>query len=144
MFFFQLEKSEKVTIDQRGISLIESLLVIIVVGSMVFLMANIPSAIGLINKSKHLSLASEIAAKQIEDKRSAGYENLVNGEVPINDSRLNALPQGEGEVEVENCDPSLCTNGEQLKQVTIEVTWRDNNKTQQVKLKTLISQGGLN
>lgn len=129
---------------EKGFSLIEHLLVITIVGSIVFLLASLPNAIGLINKSKHLSLAREIAVKQIEDKRSAGYENLVNGDFSIEDLRLNSLPQGTGVIKVENCDPPLCANGEQTKQVTAEVTWRDNNKTQKVRLNSLISQGGLN
>lgn len=130
--------------NQQGVSLVELLLVIVVIASVVLLLSNIPNALSLINKSKHSSLAREIAAKQIEDKRVIKYANLVNDSSPILDSRLNLLPQGNGTVTVEDCDPKICTNGEHVKQITITVSWQDNNKSQTVTLKTMISEGGLN
>ena len=130
--------------NQRGVSLIESLLVIVIVASIVFLMANLPNALALVSKSKHLSLAREIALKQLEDKRMLNYDNLVNDNSPIVDSRLSLLPQGNGAVIVEDCDLQICTNGESVKQVTTTINWKDNNKAQTVTLKTMISKGGLN
>lgn len=130
--------------DERGVSLIESLLVIVVLSSLVFLLANIPNAMMLISKSKHLSLAREIATKQIEDKRNINYANLVNDSNSINDSRLSLLPEGNGTVTVADCPESICTNGEHVKQVSVIVNWKDNNKAQTVKLDTMIGKGGIN
>lgn len=129
---------------EKGFSLIESLLVVVVIGSVVFLMANIPNSMTLMNKSNHLSLAREIATKQIEDKRNIQYENLVNDNSPINDTRLDLLPQSSGTVEVTDCLVSVCTNGEHVKQITATVNWVDNKKPQTVSLKTMISEGGIN
>lgn len=130
--------------NQHGFSLIESLLVIVIISSIVFLLANIPNAISLINKSKHMSLAREIAVKQIEDKRNIKYNDLTNGTSSINDSRLNLLPQGTGTIIIEACNPPLCANNELIKQATISINWKDNNRLQTIILKTLISKGGLN
>lgn len=130
--------------NERGFSLIESLLVVVIIGSIVFLIANIPNAIMLITKSRHISLAREVAIKQIEDKRMISYSNLVNDNLPINDSRLSMLPQGSGTVEVLDCSPQVCTNGEQVKQIKVTVNWLDNNKPQSVSLKTMIGEGGIN
>ncbi len=132
------------TKDQQGTSLTELLLVIVVLGSIVFLLGNLPSAVGLMNKSKHLSQAREVASKQIEDKRATSYTSLVNNQAAITDSRLTLLPQGAGTITVEDCNPQVCTNAEHTKQITSQVSWRDNNKLQTVTLKTLISEGGLN
>lgn len=129
--------------DQRGFSLIESLLVIVVVGSIVFLIASLPNSLMLVGTSRHISLAREIAMKQIEDKRTINYSNLANDNSAIADSRLGLLPGGSGTVVVEDCDPALC-NGEHIKQVTVEVFWKDNNKIQTVSLKTMIGEGGIN
>lgn len=129
---------------QRGSSLVELLLVIVIISSSVFLIANIPNALTLVGKSKHLSLAKEIASKQIENKRNISYENLVNDESTITDSNISLLPQGSGTVVVEDCDESVCTNGENIKKVTITVSWKDNNKDQSVVLRTLIGEGGIN
>ncbi len=130
--------------SESGVSLLESLLVVVVVGMIIVLMANIPNALGLISKSRHLSLAREIASKQIEDKRATNYVNLVNDSVPIVDSRINLLPKGTGVVLVEDCNPAICSNGEHLKQITVTVNWIDNNKNQKVVIKTFIAEGGLN
>lgn len=132
---------------QHGTSLIESLLIVVMVGIIVILMANLPNAIALINKSKHLSLAREVAAKQIEDKRTVNYLNLVNGTTSITpavDFRMSALPNGSGTVVVEDCSLLVCTNAELIKQVTVTINWQDNNKTQTISLKTFIGEGGLN
>lgn len=130
--------------SQAGVSLVESLLVIVVVGLMVFLLANIPNSLNLIGKSNHLSLAREIAGKQIEDKRATNYANLVSVDSPISDSRLSLLPKGSGTVVVEDCSPSICTNGEHIKQITATINWTETGKPQSISLKTLIGEGGLN
>lgn len=131
-------------IDERGVSLIESLLAVVVIGSVVFLISSIPNALMLIGKSRHLSLAREIAVKQIEDKRTINFANLVNDNSSVVDSRLSLLNQGSGTVEVSDCDPTVCTNGEHIKVVTVTVNWQDNQKPQTVILKTMIGEGGIN
>lgn len=129
---------------ESGVSLLESLLVVVVVGMTVVLMANIPNALGLITKSRNLSLAREIAAKQLEDKRAISFANLVLDTTPVSDTRISLLPEGAGTVTVTDCDPLICTNGEHLKKISIILSWKDNNKTQTINLDTFIGEGGLN
>lgn len=130
--------------NEKGVSLIESLLVVIIIGLIVFLLTNIPNALGLISKGRNLSLAREIVSKQIEQKREISYINLANGIENILDSRLSILPQGFGTVEVTDCEIQICTNGEDVKKITVIVSWKENNKNQSTKLTTFISKGGLN
>lgn len=130
--------------NETGVSLIESLLVLVTVAAIVFLMASLPNALALINKSKHVSLAREIAVKELEDKRAVSFANLVPDTTPISDSRLSLLPQGAGTVTVADCDPLICTNGEQVKKITVILTWKDSNNPQTVNLDTFIGEGGLN
>ncbi len=130
--------------NERGVSLIESLLVVVVLGSIIFLIASLPNAVMLISKSKHMSLAREIAVKQVEDKRALSFDNLVNDNSPVSDPRLSLLPEGSGSIEVLDCDPAICTNGESVKQVLVTVSWEDNNKPQVVTLKTMVGEGGIN
>jgi len=123
--------------------------VIVVIGATVFLIANLPNGLSLISKSKHVDLAREIASKQIEDKRTIKFANLVNDNSPIVDSRLNLLPNSSGTVVVADCDSSVCTNGEHIKQISVSITWTDNNysssnKLQNITLKTMIGEGGVN
>lgn len=139
--------------SEKGLSLVEALLVVVIIGTVVLLLANIPNSLMLVGKSRHMSLAREIAAKQIEDKRSVSYNNIGLGSSPIGDSRLSLLPQGNGTVVVGtetspgvwvNCDISICANGEAIKQVAVTVNWVDNNKPQTITLKTMIGEGGIN
>lgn len=129
---------------EKGVSLIESLLVVVVVGTVVFLLANLPNALSLVGKSRHLSIAREIASKQIEDKRNISYVNLVNDSSPISDSRIGLLPQGQGTIAVEDCSPTICASGEHIKLVTVTVKWQDNNKPQIITFKTMVGEGGIN
>ncbi len=129
---------------ERGVSLIESLLIVVVVGLIVFLLASIPNSLMLITKSRHASLAREIAVKQIEDKRTINYANLVTGSSPISDLRLATLPQGSGTVTVEDCNAAICTGGEHIKEISVSVNWLDNSKMQTLTLKTMIGEGGIN
>lgn len=131
-------------IKQSGFSLVELLLVITTVGFLVILMASIPNALNLVSKSKHVSLAREIATKQLEDQRSLHYTNLANGQVDIADSRVSLLPSGSGTVLIEDCSSAICTNNENTKQITVTVNWKSGGKDQNVVLKTLISEEGIN
>lgn len=114
------------------------------VGIIVVLMANLPNAFNLMSKSKNLSLAREIATKQIEDKRAIDYNSLANDSTVLIDSRIGLLPNGEGLVVVEDCDISICTNSEPVKQIIVTVSWMENNKSQSVTLQTFVGEGGLN
>lgn len=130
--------------NEKGISLIESLLALAVIGSIVFLLASLPNAFTLYNKSRHFSLAREIVIKQIEDKRAVSFQNLANDSSSISDTRLGILPQSSGTIVIENCPAAVCAASLEIKQITAQVQWFENGKDQTVTLKTLIGQGGIN
>lgn len=130
--------------NNKGVSLIELLLVIALVGFLVLLVGNLPNSITLIGKANHQSIALKIASKAIEDKRGVKYTNLANGTSALSDSRLNNLPNGTGHVSVEDCGITLCPQGEAAKKITAKVTWKESGKNQEVSLQTLVSEGGLN
>jgi hypothetical protein len=131
---------------QSGASLMELILVFGAVGFLILLLGNLPSSVGLIGKSRQQSVAREIAVKQIEDKRAIQYANLAEGTENITDSRLSTLPSGNGTIVIEPCDISVCSPSEveSVKQVTVTVSWSDGPDSRQIKLKTLIGEGGLN
>ena len=132
------------TARQKGVSLVELLLVVVAIGFLGLLIANIPSSVTLIAKSKHQSLAREIASKQIEDKRAIQYINLIDGEEEITDIRLASLPGASGQAIISNCSSTICGNGEATKKVEAIISWKESGKDQSIKLETLISEGGLN
>lgn len=122
---------------EKGVSLIESLLVVAVVGTTVFLLANLPNALGLVTKARHLSLVREIASQAIETKRQISFINLVNGSESISDPRITLLPQGSGSVVVEDSD-------EDIKKITVTINWKEGEKSQSTSLTTFIGEGGIN
>lgn len=136
---YRVQGTEK----QVGFSLVELLVVIASVGIMILLIANIPSSMNLVNKSKHQSIAREIATKAVEDTRAITYVNLANGVTPIIDPGLDSLPSGSGTKEIKDCDPTVCTNEELIKELEVKVLWKELGKDMEYKIKTLISQGGL-
>lgn len=133
----------KLQVNERGISIVEVVLGLMIVVFIIMLLLNLPSSIALIGKSRQEVLAKEIVVKEIEDLRSIGYANLANGETQLVDSRLSTLPQGLGAVVVEDCPVEICTNSELVKQVTVTVTWKSSGDAKKVEVITLISEGGL-
>ena len=133
-------------VKERGVSLVELLLVVAAIGFLILLVSNLPNAINLIGRARHQSLAREIASKSIEDTRAIAFANLADGTTNLTDSRVNLLPSGSGARIIEPCNPNVCTGGEasKVKQVAVTLTWKEAGKTQTVKLQTLISEGGLN
>lgn len=131
-------------LNQHGISLVEILLVVATIAILAALIANLPPSIGLIGQARHQSLANQIANKQIEDVRAITYENLADGQTDITDSRINLLPSGSGIILVEDCDPvNICSNNENMKQVTVTINWQESGKQKSVEIITMIGSGGL-
>lgn len=129
---------------KRGFSLIEILLVVSGISFLIILVAALPNSINLVTLSRNQSLAREIAAKQIEETRQQQYINLALGTQNLTDSRINLLPEGRGEREISDCDISICLQSEEVKKVTVKVSWNQDGSEKGVKLVTLISEGGLN
>lgn len=134
---------KKYSLGERGASLAEILIVILIVGFILLVVANIPSSIFLIGSSKYQSTAKQVASKQIEDLRLQGFDNLANGTANISDSRISTLPQGSGTIEIIDCPQTICSNGEQAKKVTVKVKWSESSKPKNIEVNTLISKGGL-
>ncbi len=134
---------QRETSSQRGFSLIEVLLVVIIIGFITFLILGLPSSIGLIGTSKNSSLANDIALGEVERLRLISYDNLANGSNNFSDGRMLSLPQGAGNYIVEDCPTSICSHAEQTKKVTVAVSWKDKDQTKTISVVTFMSQGGL-
>lgn len=131
------------TQNQSGISLIEIVLVIAAVGFLALLIGTIPSTINAINRSSHISLAKDIAGKQVESLRKSTYANLSNGQSTFTDPDLVKLNNYAANYEVVDCPTSICTHDEKAKQVTITVSWNEGAKTSSTRLVTIIGEGGV-
>ena len=112
-------------------------------GAIVLVIANIPQVIRLVTGSQYESKVRQVAAKRIEDVRLTGYENLANGTTAINDPLLNKLSQVSGSVIIADCPAGTCTNGEQIKQVTVIISWEEEGSPKNFRVVTLVANGGL-
>lgn len=128
---------------ESGFSLVELIIVTALVGAIIIIIANVPQAIKLIGSSNNESIAKQIIAEKIESLRSETYDNLANGTTQISDRRLSSLPSSSSSVIVEDCPVTICTNGELVKQVTINLSWKDADKNKNILVTTLIAKGGL-
>ncbi len=128
--------------DQRGVSLVEVILVVALVGFIGLMIVNLPNSMKAINKSQHQGVAKEIVSKQMEVVRQAGASQ-PNGQSSFYDSSLYQLPSSQGTVEISDCPAAICTQGETLKVAKVTVLWQEEGQSQNVSSTTLITSGGL-
>lgn len=118
-------------------------MVIFITGIIVYVIANIPQAIRLITGSQSETKVREVAAKKIEDIRLSGFDNLANGTTAISDPRLNSLQSVSASTVVADCSVAVCANGEEAKQVTVTISWSEQNNPKIFQLVTLVAKDGL-
>jgi len=128
---------------QAGISLIELILVVAAVAFLVLLLANLPSAIASINKSRHASTARSIVNKQTDYLRKQTYTNLANGTNSFSDTALSSLRSAAGTYKIEDCPPAVCTASEEIKQITVTVSWNEMGDNKSIEVVTLVGKEGL-
>ena len=130
-------------INTKGISLIEVVLVLFIIGMIILMVSNLPSAFSLVGRGSREGKAKEIVLRKIESLRSQTYTNLANGTSIFTDPELNTLPDSSTQLIISDCPVSVCNNNEQLKQVDVKVSWLEKGQTKDVKVTTFISEGGL-
>jgi prepilin-type N-terminal cleavage/methylation domain-containing protein len=129
--------------SEKGVSLIELILVIVAVAVLAVLIAALPQSISSIRYSNNESLARQIASKELDFLQKQPYGNLSNGVNDFSDSSLSKLPSGAGNFEIDDCPAEICTNGEDIKKIKVSVNWMESGKTKNVDLFTMVSEGGL-
>lgn len=128
---------------EKGVSLVELVLVVAAVAFLALLINNLPSALSSINRSRHASLAREVVSRQIDYLRKQSYGNLSNGSSSFTDSGLVSLPSSSASYEIEDCSPEICTNQEAVKRVRVTVGWNESGDAKTVEVTTFIGEGGL-
>lgn len=128
---------------QRGFSLIEIVVVVFLVAILALIIASLPQTVSSINKSRHASIARDIASKQVDYLRKQTYSNLPLGLNNFSDPNLSTLPQATATYEVSDCPLEVCAASEQLKEAVIRVSWNESGEPKNIELTTLIGQGGV-
>jgi prepilin-type N-terminal cleavage/methylation domain-containing protein len=142
---------------RKGFSLLEVLFAVMITATCgALLAATIPIANSSRARANYLTLSTTLAQKQLEAVRAIGYANLTadqmftyglidsrtavatntwpccNIDAAQNDSPARILPRGAATVKVEQVDVDL-------KRITVEVTYRDQDETKRVTLATLVA-----
>ncbi len=129
--------------NEKGVSLVELVLVVAAVGFLALLVNNLPSSISSINKSRHISLARDIAGKQMDYLRRQSFDNLSIGTEGFFDSGLATLNGASAVYQIDECNPEICTEGEEIKEVKVKISWNESGDNESVELFTIIGKGGL-
>lgn len=129
--------------NRRGFSLAELVLIIAATSFLGLIISNLPASVGTINKSKHTSVAQEIATKQIDYLRKRTFANLASGTNSFSDPSLSSLPGGAAAYTVMDCPSQVCTHQEKARQVEVRVSWNEGSDSKNVDLVTLIGDGGV-
>lgn len=138
-------KKYELRTNQRGVSLVELILVVMAIAFLALMIANLPSSISSINKSRNMSLARDIASKKIEYFREQEFSTLLNETNSFMDDSLLKLPLGQASYEITNCPESVCSEdvSSKIKQVKVFVLWRESGEEKKVELTTLLGEEGL-
>lgn len=129
--------------NEKGASFVELILVVAAVGFLALLINSIPSAISSISRSRHTSIAREIASKEMDYLRKQTYANLPNGENSFSDTALTSLPLSSASYVIESCSSEICQNEENAKQVKVKVSWSESGDNKSVELATIVGEGGI-
>lgn len=128
---------------EKGVSLVEIILVVAAVIILALLIASLPQSIASIRKSNNTSLAREIAGKQLDLLRKQPYQNLSNGTNNFSDASLSKLPSPTASFEIDDCPGNICTEGEDAKKIKVNVNWIESGDAKSVELLTIVTEGGL-
>ncbi len=134
---------KKIIYNQKGMTVLEVILIVLIIGFMALLINNLPGAVKVISISHHSSIAKDIADKEIELLRRQPYSNLVNGTNSFTDPNLDQLPSSTASDTISDCSSSICTNSESVKEAQVIVSWNEEGTTKSVEIDTLITDGGL-
>lgn len=129
--------------SEQGVSLVEIVMVIVALGFLILLIANLPSSFNLISRSRHQSLAKDVALRKIDSLRKQGYSNLVDGVNTFVDNDLVTLSSPSASYVISDCVAPVCTNAELAKQISVVVNWNESGDNKKVELSTIVSSGGL-
>lgn len=120
--------------------------ILLTIAGLIFLallVASLPPAISSITKSRHTSIAKDVALERVEVLRKTVFLNLANGSYDFTSTDLNKLPSPQASYQIDDCLPAICTQGENAKQIKVTVAWQEGPSSQKVELTTLLSEGGL-
>lgn len=129
--------------SQKGVTLIELLISIAVIGiAIISIYLALIYGIKVSQKAKYLSLSYQIANTEIETIRNTPFSNLINqtnGAMLSNSTaNLAKLKNGQGTLTISDYN-----SDSKIKEITVKITWTENNATKTTQISTLATEGGI-
>ena len=121
----------------RGFSLVELIIALGIAMVAVLLFTVVISIIPLTKISRNQNLAYHIAAKKIEELRNTVFSSLPTTGT-FTDSGLSDLASSTASITVTDYQSSA-----EVKEITVVVSWQQENQQKSVSLETLIYDGGI-
>lgn len=121
----------------RGFSLVELIIALGITMVAVLLFTVVISTIPLTKISRNQNLAYHIAAKKIEELRNTVFSSLPTTGT-FTDSGLSDLISSAASITVTDYQSSA-----EIKEITVVVSWQQENQQKSISLETLIYDGGI-
>lgn len=121
-----------------GFSLIEIMLSLFMILAIVSVVLVIASTYMHSRRTSLQSIATGIVTKYIESQRQTAFASIPINTAPFTDPELSLLPSGAGQRTV-----AIFNGNNNIKQMTVWVSWTENNAPRQIKVDTLISANGI-
>ncbi len=122
---------------QSGMSLIEVLVSIAMIGGLIVLYAAAFNVAALTKKMRNENLAYHIASKKMEELRQTPYASLPSSS-PFSDTELSSLPSSSANFSVGNFGTYTG-----MKELVVTVNWND-GLPRSVVIRSLAGTGGIN
>lgn len=139
-----LPKPQKVPNFQRGFfQLTEVIISIAVIAAIGFLFLKNTDTLSKISKYKNQNTAYHIASTEVDKARSLAGQNFGNLALGTTSKPKSELPNGILTKIIEQVEPDGSISTNDLKKVTIKVSWNDQSETRNVQLVTWVAKEGI-
>jgi len=131
---------------KRGFALIDTVVAIGLIGLSLAVLAGVYPARRLSQMSRAYVIAQAVAQTKMEELRLLGFAALNSSQNTVfTDSNLNKLKDAAGAYAVTEFDADNDgQNEDDIKKITVTVTWSERGESKIVSLQTLLGQTGLN
>ncbi|MGB8953359.1 MAG: prepilin-type N-terminal cleavage/methylation domain-containing protein [Candidatus Aminicenantales bacterium] len=122
-----------------GFSLIEILVAIVILATVLMTLVTVfVYGFNVISRTRQVALATQIAQEEVEIIRNMPFDDILNLGTTFTNDKISRLHNGQGALALENSE------GNDIKKLTVSITWAYRGQTQRKDVVTLITREGIN
>jgi Tfp pilus assembly protein PilV len=130
---------------QRGFTIMELVVAVAFVGVVIVSLTNLFTALRQINRAaNNYTIATQVAQQLIETYRNTPYGNISTGTTDVTTSALGAYPSLLAPRSATVVIADVAGTNSQVRQVDVNISYKDRTGTKQVQMSTQIATKGLN